>query len=480
LQKLDKNITLENGSATYSFDISSYNPGICSVIVGDGTDEIKLDFAVGLMPTGGYMSLNTDKNSYRPGDPVIILGTENSNTLIQLSLIDPNGISVESTQTVSDKTGHFSSLNFTIPTNAVSGIWQIGATRGVEHSQIQITINSALGSTSTVSIDKAPIALSPLEQFKSGVGMSDITCKEGLYLVVKSHNQDPMCLKAETISKLASRGFLYGTSVSNENYTTIIITPGSENQASHNTYSPDTATVIIGINNTVQWINQADVGNTIVSDIPTMQDGKPFDSDGVIKPGQSYVLTFTEPGTFTYHTEPHPWMKGTVIVLPHLNTDSHTSREDNTTLPASFMPCDSPYPQSNSGIVVLYMPVNSTGKICVQYSNSNPPQPTGLRIFEAHHIDDDTKDITSYATPDKIQTGNSTIVYTVKTTNRVGFYGLTIFCVGMPFAVGYDSTSTFVQGDFPWLGGTYYCPAQLYNYHIVGLSGIGVKYVPYP
>lgn len=142
-------------------------------------------------------------------------------------------------------------------------------------------------------------------------------------------------------------------------------------------------------------------------------------------------------------------------------------------------PCEIPYPQPNNGIAVLYMPANSTGKICVQYSNSNSPQPAGLRIFEAHHIDQDTTDVTSYATPDKIQTGNSTIVYTVTTGNHAGFYGLTIFCVGMPFAVGYDSNSTFVEGDFPWFGGTYYCPAQFYNYHIVGLSGIGVKYIPY-
>jgi FtsP/CotA-like multicopper oxidase with cupredoxin domain len=50
--------------------------------------------------------------------------------------------------------------------------------------------------------------------------------------------------------------------------------------------------------------------------MPLTQNGKPFGSDGVIKPGQSYRFTFTEPGTFAYHTEPHPWMKGTVIVLP--------------------------------------------------------------------------------------------------------------------------------------------------------------------
>lgn len=169
---------------------------------------------------------------------------------------------------------------------------------------------------------------------------------------------------------------------------------------------------------------------------------------------------WAQPGLIPSIKTPH--------VVPHLLNPVDLSQ-----------PCEIPYPQPNNGIAVLYMPANSTGKICVQYTNSNPPQPAGLRIFEAHHIDQDTQDITSYATPATIKTGNSTIVYTVTTGNHVGFYGLTIFCVGKPFAVGYDSNSTFVEGDFPWFGGTYYCPAQFYNYHIVGLSGIGVKYIPY-
>lgn len=156
---------------------------------------------------------------------------------------------------------------------------------------------------------------SPLEQFKSGVNISDIVCKEGLYLAIKSKGLEPTCLKSGTISKLASRGFLQYTNANNANYTTIIIPPGSENQVSHNTYSPDSATVVLGVNNTVQWVNQAETANTIAPDMPLTQNGKSFGSDGVIKPGQTYQFTFTEPGTFTYHTEPHPWMKGGITVL---------------------------------------------------------------------------------------------------------------------------------------------------------------------
>ncbi|CUR51399.1 protein of unknown function [Nitrosotalea devaniterrae] len=98
---------------------------------------------------------------------------------------------------------------------------------------------------------------------------------------------------------------------------TILIPPGSENSSSNKTYSPDVATVVLGVNNTVTWVNQAETTNSIVSDMPLQQDGKSFDSNGVIKPGGSYQFTFTEPGTFGYHGEPHPWQKGTIIVLPY-------------------------------------------------------------------------------------------------------------------------------------------------------------------
>lgn len=156
---------------------------------------------------------------------------------------------------------------------------------------------------------------SPLEQFKSGISLDEITCKDGLFLAI-SNEKNPLCLKAGTISKLATRGFLYGINANeNEmNYTTVLIPPGSENQASKNSYSPDIVYVVIGVNNTVRWISQADVGNTIVPDQPVEQSGKFFGSPGIILPGKSYQFTFTQSGTYPYHTDPHPWMKGQVIV----------------------------------------------------------------------------------------------------------------------------------------------------------------------
>ena len=72
-------------------------------------------------------------------------------------------------------------------------------------------------------------------------------------------------------------------------------------------FSPSTITVVIGLNNTVDWINDDSVPHTV-----TANDGS-F-SSGNLNPGDSYSFTFTSPGTYTYHCSYHPWMKGTVIV----------------------------------------------------------------------------------------------------------------------------------------------------------------------
>ena len=80
-------------------------------------------------------------------------------------------------------------------------------------------------------------------------------------------------------------------------------------------YAPDSVTVVMGVNNTVYWLNNDTTGapHTVTSDTGV------FDStEG--GPLATYLgtfqYTFTTPGTYHYHCSYHPWMQGTVIVLP--------------------------------------------------------------------------------------------------------------------------------------------------------------------
>lgn len=143
-----------NGTASYTLDVSMHKPGVYSVTATSSVSKITTSFAVGLEPTGGHITLNIVKNSYFPGDPIVIIGTSNPSTTVQLLLADPNGIVVKSIKTVSDEAGHFSSYDIQVPITAIPGIWKISATSGVFHANVEINVVSFMivGPTSTVDI----------------------------------------------------------------------------------------------------------------------------------------------------------------------------------------------------------------------------------------------------------------------------------------------------------------------------------------
>jgi len=132
-----------DGQAIYSFNLTAYTSGIYSAVVSHAEQKIQKDFAVGLAGGSGTITLKTIKDSYLPGDPIIIIGSANSNSLIQISLIDPNGIIAKSLTTFSDKTGHFSSFDFKIPPIATPGTWKLDGTSGINHNSIPIIVKSS-------------------------------------------------------------------------------------------------------------------------------------------------------------------------------------------------------------------------------------------------------------------------------------------------------------------------------------------------
>ncbi|QLH06218.1 cupredoxin domain-containing protein [Nitrosopumilus ureiphilus] len=95
---------------------------------------------------------------------------------------------------------------------------------------------------------------------------------------------------------------------------TIEIVPGAVIEGNEN-YVPNTSNVLLGINNKVIWQNNDDAAHTVTPDHRTTDSySGDFGSIGVIKPGDSYEFLFTEPQEVPYHCEPHPWMKGKIIV----------------------------------------------------------------------------------------------------------------------------------------------------------------------
>jgi plastocyanin len=80
--------------------------------------------------------------------------------------------------------------------------------------------------------------------------------------------------------------------------------------ASGFSFNPVTVRTTVG--GKVTWLNCEPAGTPAHT---TTADGGAWGSSP-LDPGMTYTFTFSTPGTYEYHCEPHPFMTATVEVLP--------------------------------------------------------------------------------------------------------------------------------------------------------------------
>ena len=103
----------------------------------------------------------------------------------------------------------------------------------------------------------------------------------------------------------------YMTSVSEPQEIFVSINSGAVIIDNPEPITPKTVTVVLGVNNTVTWINNDDTAHSVTPDHKTDYfQGSP----GVMRPGESHTFTFTKEGIYDYHGQHGPWLTGTVIV----------------------------------------------------------------------------------------------------------------------------------------------------------------------
>lgn len=73
-------------------------------------------------------------------------------------------------------------------------------------------------------------------------------------------------------------------------------------------FGPTKLTVKVGT--TVTWKQMDDTKHDVQPDSPT----DAFKGSALLAQGQTYSFTFNKAGTYTYHCNPHPYMKGTIEV----------------------------------------------------------------------------------------------------------------------------------------------------------------------
>lgn len=92
------------------------------------------------------------------------------------------------------------------------------------------------------------------------------------------------------------------------NFSSVYIVPGASD-ASVQAFRPNPATVVIGVNNTIEWRNEDNVAQNIVGANGLFKSGNLTALSGL------YSYTFTTPGTYAYSSTLYPFENGTIIVV---------------------------------------------------------------------------------------------------------------------------------------------------------------------
>jgi len=106
---------------------------------------------------------------------------------------------------------------------------------------------------------------------------------------------------------------------------------GAANNTAPAAFNPSPTVVVIGVNNTVTWVNEDTPPHTVTS-----ESGNGSISSGPIASGASFNYTFTSAGTYNYVDPHYSWMKGTVVVLAPGETIASSSATRTAAATNSF------------------------------------------------------------------------------------------------------------------------------------------------
>ena len=96
----------------------------------------------------------------------------------------------------------------------------------------------------------------------------------------------------------------------------VLIVEGSINIDQEENFVPREPTVTLGVDNSVVWLSQDPILHTVTADPGSPDDfGEGASRSNWLDLGDTFTFVFTSPGEFKYHCEPHPWMRGTIIVV---------------------------------------------------------------------------------------------------------------------------------------------------------------------
>jgi len=133
-------VTNSIGTKTFELDLTGYSSGVYKAVISNPTYQDTAKFSIGLSSGSGAISFSSTKPDYSPGESMLIIGNTGANSLLNISLLDPNGIIIDKFEIFTDKEGGFTTEMLGIPSNAAPGIWQIKAQSGLDHKEQVINV----------------------------------------------------------------------------------------------------------------------------------------------------------------------------------------------------------------------------------------------------------------------------------------------------------------------------------------------------
>lgn len=133
-----------DGKKDYQLDLAGYASGVYTAVLTRGNSQTEEVFTVGLQTGSGPIEVRTTKETYRPGEPILILGNSASNILLTVTLIDPDGNEVRVKETFTNKQGVLSEGSFRIPSNPKIGVWKINAKSGPNFDIVEFNVVPSL------------------------------------------------------------------------------------------------------------------------------------------------------------------------------------------------------------------------------------------------------------------------------------------------------------------------------------------------
>jgi len=148
-------VTNPMGENRYALDLTGYSTGVYKAVVSKANIQDSIKFAVGVQTGSGDISLTPPKQSYLPGEQLVISGqTENNNSILTVSLIDASGNTTSVIEIFSDSSGSFSSNLLGIPPNAELGNWKVNVKSKLDFAENIINVSTTLGTSLVLDITK--------------------------------------------------------------------------------------------------------------------------------------------------------------------------------------------------------------------------------------------------------------------------------------------------------------------------------------